>query len=788
MKIRTKIILPLSIAVLVVTASTGLFLFRESSKNLENNIYSHLEVDVGTREDHIRTYLYEYESVLELLASEDSIANSLKIENDDFLHSEALAAAKKRIETITQIHKDFFQIHVLDKNGKVIASSCKECEGEDCSKMVGFNEAKKGSFTSDIHFDDKNEYTIICVSAPILDGDEVLGVLAAKIKTEELFQFLKTVSTEDATKEIYLINKEHLMISPSLFVKDAILNQKVETENSINCFEAEKHLDASGGAGAYSGVVKHVGHEAVGVFKNYLGVNVLGAHVYIPEMHWCLLAEVSEREAMSRVRNLMFLFILGGFISIILVILIIFLVSKKITDPIDFLRKGTEIIEKGNFDYKVGIKSKDEIGKLSRSFDKMTLAMKESKKDIERKVEEQTKEISEKAKKLEIQRKSVLNVLRDVEKEKLSVEKEKDKIDAILHSIGDAVFVVDNELKITMYNQVAEDISGYTKWEVIGKKYDEILKFVYGKDAKVNDKFIKEAMKTGEIQETKSDTYLIRKNGTNVAVANSAAPLKDKKGSIIGCVIVFRNVAKERQIDQAKTEFVSLASHQLRSPLSSINWYTEMLLAGDAGKVNEEQKEFLEEIYHGNQRMVGLVNALLNVSRLELGTFTIEPEPSDLSEIMESVLNELKNKIEERKIKVIKYYDKELKKINVDPKLTHIVFQNFLSNAVKYNKDKGTLSVKIEKLDKNVMIQISDNGMGIPKEQQKEVFSKLFRADNVKEADTEGTGLGLYIVKSILDNSGCEVWFESQEGKGTTFSITIPLSGMQKKEGLKKLS
>ncbi len=251
-------------------------------------------------------------------------------------------------------------------------------------------------------------------------------------------------------------------------------------------------------------------------------------------------------------------------------------------------------------------------------------------------------------------------------------------------------------------------------------------------------------------------------------------------------------------IDKAKTEFVSLASHQLRTPLSSVNWYTEMLLAGDAGKINDEQKKYLDEIYIGNQRMVALVNALLNVSRLELGTFSVEPVEMDVVETAHSVINELKPQIIERKLEV-KETHKDITKIIADPKLMRIVLQNLLSNAVKYTPEKGIVTIDIkniikgdqisgQKVDLNgIVITVCDSGYGIPDGDKDKMFGKLFRAENVREMDTEGTGLGLYIVKSIIDHAGGKIWFESELNKGTTFYVFLPLEGMKKKEGSAKI-
>jgi signal transduction histidine kinase len=212
-----------------------------------------------------------------------------------------------------------------------------------------------------------------------------------------------------------------------------------------------------------------------------------------------------------------------------------------------------------------------------------------------------------------------------------------------------------------------------------------------------------------------------------------------------------------------------------------------MLLAGDAGKITKEQKDYLEEVYSSNKRMVELVNSLLNLSRLDLGTFTVNPEACDLTEISKNVLKELSSIIKTKKMKIEQDYEKGLKEIKVDKKLTRMIFQNLLTNALKYTPDKGKVSVSIKQEEKNILIEVKDTGYGIPKKDQPKIFGKLFRADNVKN-ETDGTGLGLYIVKSILEQSGGRIHFVSEENKGTSFFVKIPLSGMKAKGGTRELS
>ena len=212
-----------------------------------------------------------------------------------------------------------------------------------------------------------------------------------------------------------------------------------------------------------------------------------------------------------------------------------------------------------------------------------------------------------------------------------------------------------------------------------------------------------------------------------------------------------------------------------------------MLLDEDTGALKKEQKEYLKEVYNGNQRMIELVNALLNVSRLELGTFSINPKPLNITTIINELINEFALKINKKKIKFVKKYDK-LPKINLDKELTRIIIQNLISNAIKHTSVGGKITLKLLRKNNKIEISIKDNGIGIPEEQQSQVFSKLFRADNAIKKDISGTGLGLYIVKSIMDNSGGKVWFKSKENKGSTFYVSLPLKGMVAKKGTKQLT
>lgn len=386
----------------------------------------------------------------------------------------------------------------------------------------------------------------------------------------------------------------------------------------------------------------------------------------------------------------------------------------------------------------------------------------------------------------------VRKVLNDMQEQAQMLIIAKAKDEAVLAGIGDGIVTTNQDGVITLINDSALKILGYSRAEVLNKPAIEVFHMSYetGAEVPLNKRPIVLALTTGERSTVPlgSTYYYKRGNGSRFPVGITVTPFL-LNGKIVGTIEVFRDITIEKDVDKAKTEFVSLASHQLRTPLTSIGWYAEMLLAGDAGKINEQQKDYLDEIYKGNKRMVELVNSLLNVSRIELGTFSVEPVLSDLKEIADSVISELKPIISEKKMKVQAIYGEGLDKISLDAKLIRIVYQNLFTNALKYTPDGGSITLEIKVKDQTILSSVADTGYGIPQNQQGEIFQKLFRADNVKIKDTGGTGLGLYIVRSIIEQScGGKIWFESVENKGTTFFFTIPKGGMEAKKGSRPIS
>lgn len=265
----------------------------------------------------------------------------------------------------------------------------------------------------------------------------------------------------------------------------------------------------------------------------------------------------------------------------------------------------------------------------------------------------------------------------------------------------------------------------------------------------------------------------VKKNGNEIPVHVTAAPLILGE-KIIGSVSVFRDITEEKEIDRAKDEFVSIASHQLRTPLTTIRWSFEKLVRQEGSLSNAKNEKYTNQVVSAVARMNKLIDTLLNVSRIELGTLRLQLKPLDATLLAEQVLKEFAPIIEKKGVNISTDWEDGLPYVVADPNFLVIVFQNLISNAIKFTPPGGTITITGESKNRGVLFSVQDTGCGIPADQQDKIFTKLFRADNVVSRSNDGTGLGLYIAKSIVEQNNGAICFESKEGEGTTFFFTLP--------------
>lgn len=408
------------------------------------------------------------------------------------------------------------------------------------------------------------------------------------------------------------------------------------------------------------------------------------------------------------------------------------------------------------------VDSRDEIGFLSKTIEYMLAKISDYQKNLEKKISQRTFELNQ-AKALD---------------------------DAIIESLGDGVVLLDIHYSVVLANDAALNILGIQRKSLIGKnwlkKYQLFSQEYVALDQEKRPESIafKGTEKVTTIGVQDRLYFKIRpKEYKPVAITASRVQFKD---SLFGLVVLFRDITQELAMDMAKTEFVSLASHQLRTPISAINWTAELLLGKDYS-LSHEVRDFVRNIYDSNHRMISIVNTLLNVARIDMGTLHISPQKNvDVVHLINKVVDA--HTTASKEVSIVTEISKDIGPLTIDPNIYDICFDNLLSNAIKYSPPNSKIIVRAYVTEKNSLVgektinrkglvfEVEDHGFGIPEADRDKIYDKLFRAHNILERDTDGTGIGLYLVKSIMDNLNGDIWFSSQENKGTTFYLFFPLS------------
>ncbi|MBI5357286.1 hypothetical protein HZB74_00335 [Candidatus Saccharibacteria bacterium] len=230
---------------------------------------------------------------------------------------------------------------------------------------------------------------------------------------------------------------------------------------------------------------------------------------------------------------------------------------------------------------------------------------------------------------------------------------------------------------------------------------------------------------------------------------------------------------KLRDLDETKDEFISMASHQLRTPLTTVKGYMSMVLEGDAGKLTKPQKELLEQAFISSQRMVYLIADLLNVSRLKTGKFVLDLQPTNLAEVVEGEITQLKETANAKGLGFEFKKPKKFPELMLDETKIRQVIMNFSDNAIYYTPSGGNITIELKEDKNSVYFTVKDTGLGVPKDEKSHLFTKFYRAKNARNARPDGTGLGLFMAKKVVDALGGNIIFESEEGKGSTFGFTF---------------
>lgn len=410
-------------------------------------------------------------------------------------------------------------------------------------------------------------------------------------------------------------------------------------------------------------------------------------------------------------------------IGLLIATLISIIISLNITKPIKEMTEISKKISKGDFSKKLKIHSQDEIGQLS-------LALNQMSEDLESKI----KIISE----------------------------DRNKIEVVLSSVIEGIAAIDKKGKLIICNNAFEKIIHCSQNKALGRFHWEIIR-----NNQLNE-ILKETIQKGQTS-TQEITVLFPQEKIFYA---SATPLGEKE-NIWGAVVVLNDITQIKKLEKMREEFIANISHELRTPLTSIQGFIETL---KEGAINDPEKtqHFLEIIEKQSNRLNSLVEDILKLSKIESQEIVVNLQSTNLKELLDKVMAEFKEKIILKKIQISTNISPQFPLLKVDPEQIELVLRNLLDNAIKYTPEKGEISISFLEREKDIYLEITDNGIGISQEHLPRIFERFYRVNKDRSRDLGGTGLGLAIVKHVVQVHKGTIGVDSHPGEGAKFFIILP--------------
>lgn len=457
------------------------------------------------------------------------------------------------------------------------------------------------------------------------------------------------------------------------------------------------------------------------------GTNIVGA-VYV---------KASMADVFDNLRNVSIMFLTASLLAVVVAAVASMFISRAITKPIEELRQQAMQVADGDYSAQVQIYSNDELGQLGAAFNTLSARI------------EQTQEQS---------------------------ESERRRLDSVLSHMTDGVIATDRHGNVSIINQMAQDFLNIKADDAINKPISQILG-------------LGEEYTSQDLISSQSDMQVTVNGGTNdeMILHASFTLIKRVTGFVSGAVCVLHDVTEQIKNEDEQRQFVSNVSHELRTPLTSVRAYIEALNEG-AWKDPEIAPQFLQVTQDETERMIRMVNDLLVLSRMDRGTTKLELEWVNFTDFVSHLLNRFDMIVEhdqgeaqsESKQYVIKRdLGNQALWIEIDTDQMMRVIDNIMNNAIKYSPDGGTITVRLQQRQNQVLLSIADQGLGIPRKDLSKIFDRFYRADKARSRAQGGTGLGLAIAKEIVNAHGGKIWADSREGHGSTFYISLPYEPME---------
>lgn len=433
-------------------------------------------------------------------------------------------------------------------------------------------------------------------------------------------------------------------------------------------------------------------------------------------------------EQLEEINNI---FITGTIIAMFITAILGILLARMITKPIAEMKRQATAMAKGNFSRKVRVYGNDEIGQLAHSFNHLTKRLQEA---------------------------------------QATTEGERRKLSSVLSFMTDGVIATDRKGKVIVINERAAEMLNVSRETVLSQPITELLD-------------LQEEYSFEDLQAEQDSILLDYSTRDNHFILRANMSIIQREtGFVNGLIVVLHDVTEQEKLDAERREFVSNVSHELRTPLATMRSYLEALSEG-AMEDKELGPRFLSVTQNETERMIRLVNDLLDLSKMDSRNFTINPGWVDFVTFFNLIIDRFEMS-KERNVHFKRILPKHSIFVEIDEDKITQVIDNIISNALKYSPEGGTITFRVKEFEGKIEVNISDQGIGIPKENLEKVFERFYRVDRARTRQLGGTGLGLAIAKEIIGVHGGEIWAKSQEGKGTTICFTLPYDPVQEDDWL----
>jgi PAS domain S-box-containing protein len=597
-----------------------------------------------------------------------------------------------------------------------------------------FNNGLGYDFIEDLQYDEDEKRHFLPVALPIRrtekSDSKVVGVLRAIITLSELSELVKSSPEADEIIqgiETFIINKHGRVIAAApesgydfldhIEVSDAVA-EFIIADEAYYGYEMEGERNTQGERKVYAWARTR--------WEKIAGKDGLNFS------DWAILVSQPEKLAFPEITKLTQRILTFTVVSCLVVVIIALIVSQRIVTPIMRVARAARAIGQGDFNQEIPVTSSNEVGVLADEFNSMR---------------------------------------RHLENAVGKLTEEEKKMTAIVNSLAEGLILVDGDNRVLHINPAAEYLLNVSA-DQIGEDFTQIIR-----DVELT-KVFKDSQSQISQNESVSSEVNLDHDGEKLALRVVASPFLDENGISLGTVYVFDDITREKEIDQMKSDFISLVSHELRTPLTSIIGFVSFILDGKTGPINEKQQNSLIRVQRQSKRLAALISDLLDVSRIESGRIQMNQEPIMLLEIANQRIEEIRPQADAKVIQLKFVAPESLPAILGDEARIGQAFTNLIGNAIKFTPDNGEVTVKL-KVDGNLLhVEVIDTGPGIPVEERQKIFEKFYQRSDIHTRQKGGSGLGLSITKTIVEAHGGTLWVDDgEQGKGSNFQFVLPLPG-----------